>query len=259
MKRWGMGLFKFLGMIASILCTSTCYGQFSLTTPNVAVLETFDSFEGNGFQPGGGAGTLDSNSFSLFGLSDGNLPFGGTATTGDFARGISTGGVTTGGIYAFDIGGGDIALGLQAVNEEDFTAGEVTILVSNDTGVDLSGITVALDGFDFNDQDFLSVFDFSFSVGGIDFTDIFAFSTGGIATNVPSFESTGFSASIGVPILAGEDFFLRISGDTQLGTGLRDEVAIDNLSFTGLTVVPEPASASFLGLCGLAVFSRRRR
>ena len=49
--------------------------------------ETFDGFSGLGFSPSPATGQLDSDIFCVTGLSDGNLAFGDTATTGDFARG----------------------------------------------------------------------------------------------------------------------------------------------------------------------------
>jgi len=52
-------------------------------------------------------GQLNSNSWVVLTLNSNNAAFGATETTGDMARGTSTGGVSTGGIYAFQTSTGN--------------------------------------------------------------------------------------------------------------------------------------------------------
>ncbi|MEM7054316.1 MAG: hypothetical protein AAF446_07170, partial [Pseudomonadota bacterium] len=84
--------------------------------------EDFSGFTGTGFDANPSAGQLDSDVFIVTGFNSGTLDFGGSATSGDFARGEASGGVTTGGIYAFDIGAGNRTFGIQP-GGNDFTPG----------------------------------------------------------------------------------------------------------------------------------------
>jgi len=63
------------------------------------VTEGFDDFTASGFSPTPMIGQLCSNTFATSGWSDGSVAFGGTGTSGDFARGSTAGGVSSGGIY----------------------------------------------------------------------------------------------------------------------------------------------------------------
>lgn len=73
--------------------------------------------------------------------------------------------------------------------------------------------------------------------------------------------NTSISATItGLSIASGETFWFRWT-DTWAGTGTQvsQALAIDNLSVTATTVIPEPASAALLlGLFGLAAHVGRR-
>ncbi len=69
--------------------------------------QDFNDFNGIGFAPNPIIGQLDSNVWSVKGLSDGDLDFGEMGTTGDFAREVSSGGVSSGGVYAFEFSTGD--------------------------------------------------------------------------------------------------------------------------------------------------------
>ncbi|NBD36582.1 MAG: hypothetical protein GVY30_11375, partial [Chloroflexi bacterium] len=100
--------------------------------------EDFNTFDGSGFAPSPAAGQLDSDAWSVTGLSDGDVGFGDTCSGDvDCARGPSTGGVSTGGVYAFDVGSGDYILGIQP-GGSDFTPGEFILKVQNTTGSTLN-------------------------------------------------------------------------------------------------------------------------
>ena len=79
--------------------------QVSIAGSGVPVSEDFTGFDGTGFDPAPAAGQLNSNNWEVLGFSDGDLLFGGSAATGDLARGITTGNITSGGLYAFDNSG----------------------------------------------------------------------------------------------------------------------------------------------------------
>ena len=96
----------------------------------------FDGFDGSGFQSNPTTGQLDSDFWSITGLSDGDLAFGGTRTSNDYARGTDFDGATAGGIYAFELGedSGDYILGVQPT-AADFTPGDFTLKFTNNTVV----------------------------------------------------------------------------------------------------------------------------
>ena len=92
---------------------ASALASLSIDNLNSPVIIDFTGFNGSGFSPTPLAGQLDSGIWAIDGLSDGSLTFGGTATSGDFARGTDPDAVGTGGIYAFNTGNGDTALGIQ--------------------------------------------------------------------------------------------------------------------------------------------------
>lgn len=106
--------------------------------------ENFDSFRGNGFSPESGEGQLNSNLWIVKGFSDGDLDFGGTGTTGDFARGESTGGVESGGVYGFNVNSSDYIFGVQPAGS-DFTPGEILLKLQNTGEETVKEVTISYD------------------------------------------------------------------------------------------------------------------
>lgn len=191
--------------------------------------EDFQSFAGNGFSPTPAAGQLDSNIFRATGMSDGTVLYGGTATTGDYARGQSSGGVTTGGVYAFDTDGTNIIWGVQP-GGSDWTPGTFEIRIQNTTGSALNNFMVSYDIYVNNDQDRGNSFNFAY------FTDTFPY------TSVPALDYTsptnadanGFvkisrSTRINVAVPAGGHIYFEFNGDDVSGSGSRDEFGLDNV------------------------------
>lgn len=246
-------------------------GEITIDFDSTVTGSNNGAFEGAGFTPGAGtAGQLDSDSWSVLGLSDGDITYGGTGTSGDFARGTSEGGVTNGGIYGFDVSnspaGVDRALGVQP-SGADFTAGSLTLRVRNNTGTTLNSINVAYDALAWNDQNRANSLNFSYAdVDDSTFIDVSSldFTSPGTAAGSPSWASTDRSATnLALNVANGEFFFLRWTSDDVSGGGSRDELAIDNIRFSGfgdMTPIPEPGSVLFLlSCCGGAALCRRRR
>ena len=233
-----------------------------LDTAGVAVVEDFNDFRGNGFSSSPSAGQLDSETYRVTGLSDGDGTFGGTHTTGDFARGESTGGETTGGVYAFEISTDDYAAGVQPTGS-DMTPGDVTIRVTNNTGEDLNFIDVRADALFLNDADRSTRWTFEASLLDIDaaYQELFFIDSTEAADTSPAWSRTsiGDVFSLGpIQIADGQQFFIRITGDDLAGSGSRDEFAMDNLSITGLVTIPEPGSTMIL-FASMALVGMARR
>ena len=221
-------------------------------------------FAGAGFTPGAtSAGQLDSDSWSTSGWSDGSLGFGGSGTTGDFARGVDDGNVSTGGIYAFDtsaVAGGSTSLGIQPT-EGDFTPGSVTLRVQNNTGVALSNLSVAYEIWSLNNTASANSFNFSYSTDGAIFSNVSALdfiSTEGFALGAQWEKVDRSAVGLSLSVLANQFFYLRWTGDDFTQTGARDEFGLDNIVFSANSAaVPEPTGVAFILAGGLALAVRR--
>lgn len=224
-------------------------GDVLLPEISVSVIEDFDNYRGDGFAPTPSSGQLDSDTYRPIGFSDGDGAFGGTYTTGDFARGQSTGGVTTGGTYAFEVGASDFALGIQPTTV-DFTPGNLTIRISNQTGQSISRFRIEADVYLFDDQDRSSQWTFAVSVDDSTYVDIFQLESGEAADKNPVWLATPFTGTIPFvsPLSDGSQFFIRITGKDLAGSGSRDEFALDNLV---LTAVPLSGDVNLDGIVSL--------
>jgi len=203
--------------------------------PTPSFVEDFNTFTGSGFTPNPSAGQLDSDAWSVTGLSDGDLNFRGTQTSGDFARGSSTGGVSTGGIYGFEVETGNNILGVQP-GGSDFTPGEFVLKLQNDgtsivTEVDVDYVIRFL-----NDQERANSLNFSYSEDGNSFTALsdLDFTTPESSDSL-GWQSIDRSATLtGLDIAPEEFFFLKWTGDDVSGSGSRDEYGIDDIQVTNL-------------------------
>lgn len=206
--------------------------------------QNFNAYIGTGFAPTPTAGQLDSDVWKVTGLSDGAGTFGGTHTTGDFARGISTGGVSAGGLYSFTVGAGNNALGAQATGG-DFNPGTMVLKVQNNTAAVLTSVTIAYDIYYNNDQARSSSFNFAHStddvtyitVPALDFTSPVALDALGWRTSAKTTTITGLSIPVN-----GFIYFKWSSADVA-GSGSRDELALDNVSVTTGAVAPPATNA----------------
>lgn len=199
------------------------------------------SFDGLGFSPEPLDGQLDSDAWSVIGFSDGNLPFGGSAESGDLARGsIPGGGTSTGGLYALadfpEVGGRSLAI---QPGGTDFTPGSITLRIVNEDPEQLiTSISIAYDIYELNDAGRSSSFSFSYSIDGVTFTPVPALDhmTTEAASPAPEFVRIGAkppSRAHQIDFLAivpGESLFIRWGSDDLSGTGSRDEFALDNIS-----------------------------
>ena len=270
--------------LAGLLCLPAVgSADLMFTAPAETVTVTFEAgspgvngtsgFAGGGLDaPGGTDGTLDSGAFAISGFSDGPSTFGSSDASlrgGDFARGFDAdGGVSSGGLYAFGPGGNTI-LGFQPTGA-DFTPGSLFVRIQNATGLTLDSVDLSYDLFFNNDNARANSFNLSFGTGGdvadpsaIAFTPVAGldFTSPGDADAL-GFQSVGRSTTFaGLSLADGDYLYLAFDSDDVSGAGSRDELGIDNISFTAnVAAVPEPGTLALIGLAagGFAVRRRRR-
>lgn len=215
------------GSAAFLLAPATALAQ-RVVDGNLTV-ESFDGFAGAGFVPAPGVTQLDSDEWSITGLSDGACNFGETCNAGDYARGSSPGGVNDGGMWAFEVATGDTALGLQT-GASDLTPGAILYRLVNQTGATIDVTSFEYTLAVYNDQDNSTSIDFAYATDGVTFTDVADLSaTTPDAATGAAWVSTRLTFSLADLGLAdGATLTFRWSiDDGPTGSGQRDEVAID--------------------------------
>lgn len=233
------------------------FSQLAIDSAEKKITINFNDFKGAGFSPNPAAGQLDSDTWSVLGMSDGVLNFGDTqiTTATDFARGIHNGFTSSGGIYAFNTGN-NIMLGVQPIGS-DFTPGAFILKMQNFTADTIRNLYVEYDIFSLNDQGRSSVLNFSYSFDNLNYTNMpqLNFSTDDTADVSASWSISRKKIMItGIALADSSFFYLKWTGDDSGGSGSRDEYGIDNII---LMANPKPVTASFTAnnVCeGLPVF-----
>ncbi|KAA5544658.1 hypothetical protein FYK55_10155 [Roseiconus nitratireducens] len=256
---------------------------------NQPVLIDFQGFNGGGLQPGGGAGTLDSNDWSIEFFDVGGSQFsdfGESSTSGLFAGGTVSGAMPAPGLYAVDTGGGNVAMGIQAGivsggSPTELAGVDPILRIRNQTGVVFDAVYVDYDLWVFNGSDEnlyvdpealgeSATIEFNDSIDGIPgFTTDLAASANPEWTRTEQFNDLFLPASVFIggptidPLEDGQTLGIRWSiGGVADQLGRFDGVAIDNIRVTGVnfvTAVPEPGAAVFLAIAALVPCCRRRR
>lgn len=189
-------------------------------------------FNGSGFTNTPSTGQINSQSWAITGWSDGALAFGGTQTTGDFARGASNGGVSTGGTYAFQVSSGNYALGFQP-GGSDWAPGSATLKMQNQTGNAITSMYISHKVYVYNDQGRSNSFNFSYSDDDVSYTNVpeLDLTSVELADASPSWKAYYKVALIsGLNVSDGDYFYLRWAGADVGGGGSRDEFALDDIS-----------------------------
>ena len=222
---------KYLLFSVISFLTNYLFAQLEINTLGSPVTIDFSGFSGSGFQPGGGSGTLNSNYWGATGFTDGNINFGETGISGDFASGITTGGIINGGVYSFDNGTNQM-LWVQPV-AGDYTPGSFKLKLVNNTPDVIGQFLINYSVFALNDQDRANSFKCSYSMDDITYIPIPEFDFA--STEVANFilEQADLSHTIsGFSIAPGDNFYLSWTGNDISGAGSRDEFGIDNISLT---------------------------
>jgi hypothetical protein len=214
----------------------------SLAATNTLYAITFDStvsgvnegqFNGSGISASPSSGMLNSYGLSIVGLSEGNVSFGGSNTSGDFARGTGSGGVSTGGMYAFEVASGNYALGFQPTGT-DFVPGEVALKLQNNTGDTLFSLLMAYDLYTYNDQGRSTMCEVYFSDDNSSYSknDTLSVSTTETAMASPAWRVDYASHLLqGLSLAPGDYYYVKWSFIDNGGSGSRDEIALDNIRF----------------------------
>jgi hypothetical protein len=237
-----------------LLASVTCWGQLSLTNATPQVTIDFNTtiagvnngaYAGTGFQSSPAAGQLDSDAWSVSGWSDGSLPFGGSNTAGDYARGATGGGVSTAGFYALTnvpSNGASPAFWIQP-DAGDFAPGAITLRIKNDGTTNISSLNIGWETFLRNDQASSSSLTFTYSTDNLSYTTIDptfgVFTTTAAAGAAVNTNGTIQSYSItGLSIAPGAFFYVRWTCSDASGSGLRDELGLDDIRATATFTTP---------------------
>jgi|GEM_PF-400237 len=191
-------------------------------------------FAGSGLQSSPSTGQLDSDGWMVTGLSDGNTTWGGSHTSGDYAKGTSGGGVTSGGMYAFGVAAGDTAVGFQPTGG-DWTPGTIVLRAINNTGFDADSFFISYDILINNNEGRANSFDFEYGVNSTSTTT--AVSSLDYTSTATSQGSTSWvtvprSAGVIANVPDGDTLYLIWAGSDASGSGSRDEFALDNIVVT---------------------------
>jgi len=265
----------FAALLGLLPVATPAHADLFLNTLGDATLIDFQGYTGAGLQPGGAAGTLDSDNWTMFLVGEATnafTNFGDTMGTGLFGKGQSSGGVSKQGIYAFDTGGGNIALGTQPDESSNVTIAGVSLLITNNTGATVDHLRVSYDFWFFNDSDSLTENELEF-IDGANFYDPNLLESPSGAMAVPAWQKIEEVVDLYLPVT---DFGGTISemanGDSMEilwlfsgfgGAGVLngyDEVAIDNIRITPFsTTVPEPSTLLLSALASFGILANRSR
>lgn len=250
--------------------SGTAQAQLSVTALNAEVRVDFDNGlagVNNGTytaipRPGiastPAAGALDSDAWRVEGLAAGDTTFGDDFSGLSFSRGTNPGGSGTSGLNAFsDVGGTNIAMGIQPA-ANDFSPGNITLRVQNNTGAAVSQWDLAYELWVYEDGGESRFFNWDWSIDDTTYNSLNTFST------VAGFQSAQWTnpvsasiASVNAAVADGGFLYLRWSGGYNTGVSGRDEFAIDDIS---VTAIPESSAFAVLaGVLSLGCVALRRR
>jgi hypothetical protein len=228
-------------IVSTLLSPLSAHASLSINAPLTTYTIDFSSFTGAGFTPDPAAGQLDSDTWRVSGLSDGDMPFGGTGTGASFIRGTSSGGVNPGGIYAFTVATGVTVLGVQPTNGE-FTPGAFVLRLLNNTGGTITDIDVDYELWVNNDKDRSTSFDFAQSPDDSTYTTLLTFSTSAAKDSNGWTQFSNSRSISGLSLSNSGFYYLRWASADAGGAGSkRDELGITNIQISATVDYPPDA------------------
>lgn len=230
--------------------------DFSSSMPASVGSNPSTAFAGAGFEPNPTtAGRLNSNAWASTGMSDGSLAFGGSRTTGDYARGAVNVAQTTGGFYAYTGAPNSVADPALMIQPggSDFTPGTLTLRIQNNGTSSITQLDVSYNIYIRNDQGYSGSFNFSYSADDVSYTAVPALdytspaAADGLGWVVVPGTPSRSTTITGINVLPGAYFYIRWSGDDVSGSGSRDEFGLDDISLAatyGAASTPDVALSS---------------
>ncbi|HEX8315185.1 MAG TPA: hypothetical protein VF609_09335, partial [Flavisolibacter sp.] len=224
--------------------------DFSANTPSSAGTIPQTAFTAAGFSPDPStSGRLNSNAWAFTGFSDGALAFGGTNTTGDYARGSASAAVSGGGLYAYTGAPASLSnptLMIQPI-AADFTPGTITLRIQNKGTTNITQLAVSYNLYVRNDGDWANTFNFSYSANNSTYTPVVSLNySSPVAQDASGWVLVGSSPSrttliTGLNIAPNAEYYLRWSSDdVPGGSGVRDELGLDDITIAATYVTPSP-------------------
>lgn len=173
--------------------------------------------------------------------STGAVTFGANITGG---LGASDGNVTSAGIYAFQVSTGNYAIGIQPTGSYWNNGGNITLKVQNKTGANITSLLIAYTVYVRNDQARGNTFNLSTSADNSNYTNQTAldFTSKAVADGVPQWKAQRRVILLSsVSVTNNNFYYLRWYGADALGSGTRDEFALDDI-----TVIGNPSSSKMV-------------
>jgi len=224
-----------------LIFSTLSYSQLSIQNGTTNYLINFDVsqsgvnegvFNGSGLNIPPGSGQLNGSGWAVSGMSEGAHNFGQINTSGDFARGTSSGGVGTGGFYAFEVGNNNRAIGVQPTGS-DWTPGAICLKIVNNRSATVNDIDISYTVYIRNDQSRSNSFNFFYSQDNVSYTAVSSLSVSSPASadSNPSWNPTNRNVSLtNLGLNPGDALYLKWSGADAGGSGSRDEFALDDIS-----------------------------
>lgn len=208
--------------------TPTASLNFSNSMPTSVGSNPSTAFAGAGYEPNTvTAGRLNSNAWAVTGWSDGALAFGGTRTTGDYARGAVATTQTTGGIYAFTgatHSATNPALMIQP-GGSDWAPGTLTLRIENTGTTNITQLDISYNLYVRNDQGRANSFNFSHSADHVTYTNVPALNftsievADGLGWVLVGSAPSRTTTITGLSIAPGAFYYIRWSGADVSGGG----------------------------------------
>ncbi len=231
----------FIGTNTAQVYLENTGSQYTIDFRNPVFAVNGGIYTGAGFSSGGGAGQLDSRAWASTGMSDGDLAFGGTQTTGgtDYTRGTVTfspsGG---GGFYAYT--GAPASSGhpifLIQPTTSDFTPGTVTLRIWNLSNKTINALEISYALYVNNDKGVSSSFNFSYSTDNSSYTAVPALDyTSPQNADINGLVAVGTKSTIitSLNLIHGNYFYIRWSSDEVSGSGgEHDEFGLDDIKIS---------------------------
>ncbi|MFP9098081.1 T9SS sorting signal type C domain-containing protein [Flavobacterium sp. RHBU_24] len=200
------------------------------------------TYEGAGLADFPDVGELNTNSFVFSPTTTTGVTFGGDILDDDpaYGNGLSDGGVTDGGFYAFHVGTGNYALGIQP--DATYPSGSTTLRFQNQTGTAITSVNIGYKIYVRNDEAGANTYNFFYSPTNANNVNYLAatvlnHTTTAAADALPGWKMYYKVVTLtGLNISANSYYYIRWSGDVASGTAY-DEIALDDI-----TIVANPTS-----------------